>query len=114
MVCQALSSDDPSIWLIDSGCTSHMTRHLTDFTKLDGKIFASYHTTQSQVCPSCAMGKIHKKPFPQIYVFRATNYCTLDISGPISIDSLGENQYFVLFIDDFIRMTWVYFLRHIF
>lgn len=35
MACQTLSSVEPSIWLIDSGCTSHMTRHLSVFSQLD-------------------------------------------------------------------------------
>ena len=35
-----------------------------------------------------------------------------DICGPMSTASLNNNVYFILFIDDFSRMTWVYFLKH--
>ena len=31
--------------------------------------------------------------------------------GPITPSSLGKNNYFLLFIDDFSRKTWVYFLK---
>ena len=34
-----------------------------------------------------------------------------DICGPMSVASLSNNVYFALFIDDFSRMTWVYFLK---
>ena len=32
--------------------------------------------------------------------------------GPIKPSSIGKNNYFLLFIDDFSRKTWVYFLKH--
>ena len=35
-----------------------------------------------------------------------TNVC-----GPMRIASIGQNKYFILFIDDLTRMTWVYFLN---
>ena len=31
--------------------------------------------------------------------------------GPIPVPSLGKSLYYVSFIDDFSRRTWVYFLR---
>ena len=34
-----------------------------------------------------------------------------DVCGPIKPSSLGKNNYFLLFIDDFSRKTWVYFLK---
>lgn len=34
-----------------------------------------------------------------------------DICGPMQTESLGRNKYFLLFIDDYTRMTWVYFLK---
>lgn len=70
--------------------------------------------TQSQVCPSFAIGKCHIKPFPKSTVFRATKTMKLlhyVICGSMNNGSLGENQYIVLFIDGKTRMTWVNFLR---
>ena len=34
-----------------------------------------------------------------------------DVFGPVSIPSLGNDVYYISFIYDFSRNTWVYFLR---
>lgn len=68
----------------------------------------------SDPCPSCSLGKQSRKPFPKTALKRATRTLELlhsDICGPMSTKSLGNNLYFVLFIDDYTRMTWVYFLK---
>jgi hypothetical protein len=33
------------------------------------------------------------------------------VLGPVSVPSLGKYVYYVSFIDDFSRNTWIYFLR---
>jgi transposase InsO family protein len=35
----------------------------------------------------------------------------IDVFGPVSVPSLGKFVYYVSFIDDFLRNTWIYFLR---
>ena len=34
-----------------------------------------------------------------------------DVFGPVNVPSLGKSMYYVLFIDDFSRNTWIYFLK---
>lgn len=34
-----------------------------------------------------------------------------DVCGPLQIASLNNNKYFVIFVDDYSRMTWVYFVK---
>ena len=34
-----------------------------------------------------------------------------DVFGPVKVPSLGKYVYYVSFIDDFSRNTWIYFLR---
>lgn len=66
------------------------------------------------VCEGCALGKHHRQPFPKGVAWRAKQPLELvhtDVCGPMSTISHGNNRYFILFIDDFTRMTWVYFLK---
>ena len=35
----------------------------------------------------------------------------MDVCGPIKRSSLGKSNYFLLFIDNFSRKTWVYILK---
>jgi hypothetical protein len=34
-----------------------------------------------------------------------------DVFGPVSVPSLGKFVYYVSFIDELLRDTWIYFLR---
>ncbi|MCI36864.1 copia-type polyprotein, partial [Trifolium medium] len=34
-----------------------------------------------------------------------------DVYGPMRTPSLNNNRYCILFIDDFSRMTWIYFIK---
>ena len=36
----------------------------------------------------------------------------MDLCGPMQNTSLGGSEYFMLIIDDFSRLTWVFFLKH--
>jgi transposase InsO family protein len=36
----------------------------------------------------------------------------IDVFGPVPVPSLGKSIYYVSFIDDFSRNTWIYFLRN--
>lgn len=71
-----------------------------------------YHT--DQLCEGCLLGKHSRKSFPKEASTRAKKPLELvhaDVCGPINPSSLGKNNYFVLFIDDFSRKTWVYLLK---
>ncbi|GLT45830.1 hypothetical protein SLA2020_196340 [Shorea laevis] len=65
------------------------------------------------VCSSCQFGKLHRQVFPINSAWRASQKLELvhtDVCGPMKTTSLGQNLYFILFIDDYTRMTWVYFM----
>ena len=69
---------------------------------------------KNEVCDGCALGKHHRQSFPKGVAWRAKKVLELvhtDICGPMSTPSQGNNKYFVLFIDDFTRMTWVFFMK---
>jgi hypothetical protein len=68
----------------------------------------------NMVCENCVVGKQHRKEFPQRKSLRAKKVLELvhsDFYGPIN-SSLNEGKrYFITFIDDCSRKTWVYFLQ---
>ena len=68
-----------------------------------------------QPCTSCQLGKQVKTKMPKEATFHATKILQLihsNVCGPFCTNSLGGARYFVTFIDDFSRKTWIYFLTH--
>ena len=66
------------------------------------------------VCEGCMYGKQSKRSFPVGQSWRATEPLELvhaDLCGPMRTESLGGSKYFLLFVDDYSRMSWVYFLK---
>jgi hypothetical protein len=60
------------------------------------------------------LDKYTKAPFPE-RDSRTTGILDLihsDVSGRMSSPSLRGHEYYVLFIDDHSRKTWIYFLKH--
>jgi transposase InsO family protein len=67
-----------------------------------------------KLCEACVLEKHPRNSFPKEASYRAKKMLELvhtDICGPITPNSLGKHQYFITFIDDFSRRTWVYFLK---
>jgi hypothetical protein len=65
------------------------------------------------LCEHCVYGKKNRVRFPS-GATRAEGILQLvhsDVFGPVSGPSLGKYIYYVSFIDDFLRNTWIYFLR---
>ncbi|KAG6500760.1 hypothetical protein ZIOFF_040613 [Zingiber officinale] len=66
------------------------------------------------VCEGCQFGKSHRLPFEN-----STSRCTTpleqihsDLMGPTKTTSYSEGNYMLLFVDDYSRFTWVYFVKH--
>jgi transposase InsO family protein len=73
----------------------------------------SYNTNAASICRACIEGKQHRT-FNRTPSNRATERLELihsDLSGPIPTLSLGRNRYFIVYIDDYSRMTWIRFLK---
>ena len=65
----------------------------------------------NKICEGCAIRKKQRSSFPH-YQFRSYEPLALvhsDICGPMQILSLGNNKYFLLFVDDYSRVSRVYF-----
>jgi hypothetical protein len=62
------------------------------------------------VCHACQLGKSHRLPF---HLFPTVSSHPLDLVfldgwGPSPIASVNGNKYYVCFIDDFSKFTWLY------
>jgi transposase InsO family protein len=65
------------------------------------------------VCRGCTLGKHAKVSFPS-NEHRSKVILDLvhsDVCGPMSVASITRSMYYVSFIDDFSRKTWIYFLK---
>lgn len=64
-------------------------------------------------CTGCLLGKHTRTKIPKEATFHATKILQLvhsDVCGPFRTPSLGGARYFVTFIDDFSKKTWIYFI----
>lgn len=71
-------------------------------------------TQPDELCDTYQFGKQRRKPFPKQAKWRATQKLKLvhtDIGGPMRTPSLNESRFYLLFIDDLSRYSWVYFLK---
>ena len=66
------------------------------------------------VCKGCAKGKNAKKTFPssESKTKGILEIIHFDVWSPMSSSSLSGYIYYVSFIDDFSRMTWIYFMKN--
>ena len=67
------------------------------------------------VCEGCVLGKHHREMFEKGKAWHAKEPLQLihsDICGPLEVPSLSYAIYFLTFIDDFNRKSWVYFFKH--
>ncbi|KAL8154922.1 hypothetical protein AgCh_000326 [Apium graveolens] len=63
----------------------------------------------------CLLSKQSRKPFPKQTMFHAKQALELihaDLCGPISPATIGGNKYFLLLVDDYSKMMWVYMLSN--
>ena len=64
-------------------------------------------------CSSCILGKQSRKSIPKIKSIVTTSpleVVHLDVVGPFRVRSLGGAHYFLTFIDDYSKKTWIFFL----
>eukprot|EP00253_Pinus_taeda_P030226 PITA_30226 len=63
-------------------------------------------------CENCVYGKQNRVIFPsggkRKQILKLVHS---DVFGPVKVPSLGKSVYYVSFIDDFSRNTWIYFLK---
>ena len=106
------SSDSSWLWHQRMGHLNFKSlKQLTEENMVHGLTFIDH---PHQFCEGCIYGKQFRTSFLKESFSRATEPLELvyaDICGPINPPSFGKKKYFLLFIDDYSRKTWVYFLK---
>jgi transposase InsO family protein len=71
-------------------------------------------TLDFDFCEHCIYGKHNRVRFPSGATREKgiLELIHIDVFVPVPIPSLGKSVYYVSFIDDFSRNTWIYFLRN--
>jgi hypothetical protein len=79
----------------------------------DNNLAFSRVSDSAVVCDSCQCAKSHQLTFPRsLSVSKAPlELVFLDVWG-LAPSYVGRNNYYVSFIDDFSKFTWIYLLRH--
>jgi hypothetical protein len=72
--------------------------------------FSSEH---HELCKGCTLGKYTKTSFPSSdsRAARILDLIHSDVCGPMSSASLTGSLYYVVFIDDFSRKSWIFFMK---
>ncbi|KAJ9548882.1 hypothetical protein OSB04_021425 [Centaurea solstitialis] len=71
-------------------------------------------TSNEVSCLSCKLGKHHALPF-ELNDYKSASAFDLihsDVWGPAPHPSMGGCRYFVIFVDDHTRFTWIYLMKH--
>jgi hypothetical protein len=69
--------------------------------------------SSSLVCDACQQAKSHQLPYTRSDSKSSSPLELIfsDVWGP-SIESVGRYRYYVSFIDDFSKFTWIYLIKH--
>ena len=68
----------------------------------------------NEVCEECVQAKQHRNSFSRDAGSKTKAILEVvysDVCGPIQVESIGGNRYFVSFVDDFSRKLWVYLIK---
>lgn len=80
---------------------------------VDGVDFKDNGWNEIQNCEICSEGKMTRPSFKSSET-RATRILEIihsDVNGPMETQSIGKAKYFLTFVDDYSRKTFVYFLK---
>ena len=108
---QAWAAHKPTVsrWHSRFGHPSHpIVQKILSLNKLP-----SISDNSESICNSCQMAKSHQSPYSMSHSISESPLDLIysDVWGPTPT-SAGRYNYYVSFIDDFSRYTWIYLLKH--
>ncbi|KAL0393107.1 UNVERIFIED_CONTAM: hypothetical protein Sradi_2533500 [Sesamum radiatum] len=137
--CNSVAETGEATWYIDSAASNHMTYNKGAFQTLDESFKTNVKLGDNHIVKVEGKGSVaintkktyHKSklsrelakpvykettqeaiPFRNLWRAKAVlELIHTDVCGPMRTPSHEQNRYFILFIDDYSRMTWVYFMR---
>jgi hypothetical protein len=91
----------------------HPSFRIVERVLRDYKLPCSFDLNKDVVCDACQKAKSHQLPYP-ISTSVSSHPLELifsDVWGPAP-ESAGRYKYYVSFVDDYSKFTWVYLLKH--
>ncbi|XP_023761615.1 uncharacterized protein LOC111910054 [Lactuca sativa] len=113
-----------SLWILDSGATHHITPHLSSFASLSqvSSISVKSASDTSMLVEGvgintprsgCKLAKFSALPFNKSMSCSTAPFDIIhsNVWGPATVSTKGGSTYYVSFIDDYTRYTWVYLMK---
>ena len=71
-------------------------------------------STENFDCVSCQLGKQPTLPFNTSETVSTDIFDLIhsDVWRPSSISSIGGSRYFIVFVDDYSRYSWIFHMKH--
>ena len=108
-----LVSNEAMLWHQRLGHTCSKLLH-SALSSFNNNVKISVHDDICSQCKSCISAKMHKLPFPQ-HIMSSTSPLKLVHSavwGPTPVTFVLSYKYYVIFVDDFTRFTWLFLIKH--
>lgn len=108
-----MSSMEESTWLWHSHLGNVNFQDMAHLSEKEMVYGVPKFVRPESVCTGCLLSKQSRKPFPKQTTFQAKHALELihaDLCGPINPATLASNRYFLLLVDDYSKMIWVYML----
>ena len=115
-----LVSDTPSPGLLALFSNSSATSSISWHRRLGHPCLSIFKQTlpwlslTEFVCESCQRGKHHRSTYPardSLPSFRAFDLIHCDVWGPSRVPSPSGPLYYIVFVDDYTRVSWVYLIK---
>jgi hypothetical protein len=90
----------------------HPSTSIVRFVLNKNSLPSSSESSEELVCDSCQLAKSHQLPYP---IYSSASKAPLELiflMYGVRLVTIGKYKYYVSFIDDFSKFTWIYLLRH--